>query len=75
MLNITYTNEKNSIAAFQPHIDSIKNKSTLYAENLINQETVSAVISLPVEAAKWWIMQYNITGCLAAIQRELSRIV
>ena len=62
MLNITYTNEKNSIAAFQPHIDSINNKSTLYAENLINQETVSAVISVPVEAAKWWIMQYNITG-------------
>jgi Outer membrane protein beta-barrel family len=62
MFNISYTNEKNSIAAFQPHIDSIKNKTTLSAENLINQKTVSAVISVPVEAAKWWIMQYNITG-------------
>ena len=62
MLSITYTDEKNSIAPFQPHIDSINNKSTLYAENLINQETVSAVISIPVTAAKWWIMQYNITG-------------
>lgn len=62
MLNVTYTNEKNSIAPFQPHIDSILNKSILYAENLINQKTLSAVISIPVTAAKWWIMQYNITG-------------
>lgn len=61
-LSLSYTMEDHAITGFQPHTDSVTNKLIYSAENLKNQKTVSAVVSIPVTISNWWSMQYNITG-------------
>ena len=60
--SVSFTKEDNAITGFQPEVDSVSNKTILTPENLENQKLVSAVFSVPVTVAKWWSMQYNITG-------------
>jgi outer membrane receptor protein involved in Fe transport len=60
LFSISYSKEDNSISGFQPQTDSITNKTLLKAENLVNQKTVSFILSVPVNVGAWWSMQYNI---------------
>lgn len=62
LLWVSFSSEKNTITGFQPHVDSLTNKTISTPENLKNQKMVTAVLSIPVSPAKWWNMQYNITG-------------
>ncbi len=61
VLTVSYSVEKNAIAAFQPQTDSVNNKLVLSPGNLINQKTAALVLSIPVSVAKWWDMQCNLT--------------
>ena len=61
-LQVSFTKEDDATAFFQPTVDSAANKTIAKPENLVNQKLVSAVLSVPVTVAKWWSMQYNITG-------------
>jgi hypothetical protein len=60
-LTVSYSVEKNAIAPFQPHTDSINNKLVLSPGNIINQKTAAFVLSIPITVTKWWAMQYNFT--------------
>jgi len=62
LLSLSYTKEKHSISGFQVQIDSTTNRTFVSPENLINQKTVSLVLSVPLSVTKWWSMQYNLTG-------------
>ncbi len=62
LFTLSYTKENNAITGFQPSSDSTTNKTLLSPQNLINQHTIAAIISVPVDVTKWWSMQYNITG-------------
>src|SRR6185437_135307 len=42
--------------------DSTNLTTILMPQNLENQKTVSAIISLPVNVNEWWTMHFNITG-------------
>lgn len=61
-LQASFTKEYNSIAFFQPRVDSVANKTVSKPENLDNQKLVTLVLSIPVTVTSWWNMQYNITG-------------
>ncbi|HET7115732.1 MAG TPA: outer membrane beta-barrel family protein, partial [Hanamia sp.] len=78
LFSISYSLEDNAITGFQPKTDSVTLKTILSPQNLENQKTVSAVISLPVKMNNWWTMQFNIT-CLwqqvnAIYQKEPVRL-
>jgi hypothetical protein len=60
--SLSYTKEDQAITGFQPSTDSTTNKTIFTPQNLINQNTVSAILSVPINVTKWWSMQYNITG-------------
>ncbi len=60
--SVSYSKEDNAIVGFQPSVDSVYNKLVLAAENVINQHTINATVSLPVTVTKWWTMQYNLTA-------------
>ncbi len=62
LFSLSYSNEDNSVQAFQPHADSVTNKVVLTAENLISQKTAAVVIAVPVNITKWWNLQLSITG-------------
>jgi outer membrane receptor protein involved in Fe transport len=62
LLQLSFTKEDNTIARFQPNVDSAYNKTILTPENLDNQKLVSALLAIPVTVATWWNMQCNITG-------------
>jgi hypothetical protein len=61
-LQVSFTREDNTIAAFQPTVDSASNKTINKPENLDNQKLLAVVLSVPVKVTAWWSMQYNITG-------------
>lgn len=61
VLSVSYTEEKGSIANFQPKI-SQGNKQIYAAENLDNIKTANISLSLPFTITKWWNMQNNIQG-------------
>ena len=60
--SISYSVEKHSITGFQAETDSTNLTTILMPQNLENQKTVSAIISLPVNVNEWWTMHFNITG-------------
>ena len=62
MVQLSFTKEINGIAAFQPSVDSVLNKVVSKAENLDDQYTLAASVSVPLRATSWWNMQYNLTG-------------
>ena len=62
MFTLSYAKENNAITGFQPLSNSATNKTLLSPQNLINQHTIAAIISVPVDVFKWWSMQYNFTG-------------
>ncbi len=61
-LSLSYSYERNAIAGFQPHIDSVKNKIMFAAVNLNSLTTTSISFSAPFTLAKWWNVQFNVTG-------------
>ncbi len=61
-LQASFTKENNAITFFQPTVDSASNKTINKPENLDHQKSAAVVISVPVTAAPWWSMQYNVTG-------------
>src|SRR5260221_702549 len=42
--------------------DSLKNIETLKATNLLNNKTVSAVLTIPLTLKSWWSLSVNVTG-------------
>ena len=62
ILKVSFTKEDNTISSFQPDVDSASNKTISKPENLHNQKSVVLTLSVPVQIATWWAMQYNITG-------------
>ena len=62
IVQASFTKEDNSISFFQPDVDSASNKTISKPENLHNQKSVALTLSVPVQIATWWAMQYNITG-------------
>jgi hypothetical protein len=56
---VTYSKETNSIQAFQPKVDSVRNKQVLSAENIVSLKTLNASVSVPITVNNWWSMQYN----------------
>lgn len=62
LFSISYSKEDHAITGFQPSSDSVSNKTILTPQNLVNEKTIAGTLSVPVQAAKWWSMQYNITG-------------
>jgi hypothetical protein len=62
LFSLSYSVEAHAITGFQPNSDSATNKLTLSPQNLRNQKLISAIISVPVNVAEWWTMQYNFTG-------------
>ena len=59
---LSYSKEDHAIAAFQPTIDTVAGKTLFTAENLIDQQLLSVLFSVPVNIGNWWSMQYNLTG-------------
>ncbi len=62
MLSLSYTYQKSPIANFNPTIDSVTNIETLKATNLLNNKTVSAVLTIPLTLKSWWSLSVNVTG-------------
>lgn len=72
ILSLSASKEDNSIAIFQPTVDSTANKLIMRPEN-IDQKLASAMLTIPVDVANWWNMQYSITGvCQEVITRNSS---
>jgi hypothetical protein len=61
-LSLSFSKEKNVIAAFQPTIDFATGKTVFTAANLPRQQLLSATVSVPVVVNNWWTMQYNFTA-------------
>lgn len=59
---VSFTRENNTIAFFQPSVDSASNKIINKPENLDSKKLVALSFSVPVKVATWWSMQYNITA-------------
>ncbi|MFI5131800.1 MAG: outer membrane beta-barrel protein [Chitinophagales bacterium] len=64
IFSLSYTYEADPITNFAPRIDPASNKQILAAENQKNQQTFSAMASLPVTISNWWNMQNNVIGNL-----------
>jgi hypothetical protein len=62
LFSVSYSIEDHAITRFQAETDSVTLKTVLTPQNLENQKTISAIISLPVKMNDWWTMQFNITG-------------
>jgi len=62
LVSLSYSKEDDAIAQFQPHTDSVTNKVTWSAENMINQKTASLMVAVPVTITKWWNAQLSVTG-------------
>ena len=62
LFSLGFSQEDQSIAAFQPMIDTVANKVLFTGRNLTDQKLLTAVVSVPVDIGNWWKMQYNFTG-------------
>jgi hypothetical protein len=62
ILLLSYTHDAGAIARFQAKIDPATNKQFTSSENLKSMQTLALAMSIPVNPAKWWSMQYNIIG-------------
>lgn len=67
LFSVSYSREDNAITGFQPKSDSVNRKIVFTPENLDNQKTISAILSIPLTINKWWSMQYNTTGLLQQV--------
>jgi len=61
ILSVSFTDESNGIAIFQPTIDAASKKVILRPEN-IDQRLASIMITAPIDVNEWWTMQYNVMG-------------
>ncbi|MBS1600949.1 MAG: TonB-dependent receptor [Bacteroidetes bacterium] len=73
VLSLSFTNESNTIAIFQPSIDSATGKVILRPENIDNQKLASAMITIPIEVNSWWSMQYSVTGSWQQIVTAITK--
>jgi outer membrane receptor protein involved in Fe transport len=62
VINISYSNEKSSMADFFPTIDSVSHLETLSAVNMDYTKTWSGVITIPVQVCNWWNMSNSVTA-------------
>lgn len=72
LLSLSFTQEDDAISVFQPHVDSVKNKSILSAENVGRLKTANVVIALPFNVTGWWSMQYNITATWQKVEASFK---
>ncbi len=61
VFSVRYSDDQHAIAGIQPHVDAATNRISYYAENLAQQQTLSANVSLPVQITRWWQSQTNMT--------------
>ncbi|HUQ96303.1 MAG TPA: outer membrane beta-barrel family protein [Chitinophagaceae bacterium] len=73
LFSLSYTREAHTITSFQPHVDSLLNKTVFSPENLESQQLVSLIFSVPVTVAPWWRMQYNVTGIWQQIKADYQK--
>lgn len=62
LFSLGFSRENQSIAVFQPRIDTVANKILFTGRNLSDQKLLTALASIPVDIGNWWKMQYNFTG-------------
>ena len=60
VLSFQYTNEDNSIASFQEHIDIATGRLIIDASNLDYTKTFAVTFGLPIKIRSWWRMQNNL---------------
>ncbi len=60
VLSFQYTNEDNSIASFQEHIDLATGRLIIDASNLDYTKTFAVTFGLPIKIKNWWRMQNNL---------------
>jgi hypothetical protein len=58
---LQYSHDDNLIVFGQSHINPANNQLLAYSVNIKSQDTYSLVLALPINIAKWWIMQNNAT--------------
>ena len=59
IFSVSYTNTQDAISRFQPKYDEATDRKYYTSQNLDDQNTLSAMISIPVKVADWWKMQNN----------------
>ncbi len=59
IFSVSYTNTQDAISRFQPKYDEETDRQYYTSQNLDHQNTISAMISIPVKVAEWWKMQNN----------------
>jgi len=62
LFSLGFSQENQSIAIFQPLIDTVAGKVLFTGRNLTDQKLLTAMVSVPVDIGNWWKMQYNFTG-------------
>lgn len=62
LFSLGFSQENQSIAIYQPLIDTVAGKVLFTGRNLTDQKLLTAIISVPVDIGNWWKMQYNVTG-------------
>jgi len=62
LFSLGFSREDQSIAIYQPLIDTVANKILFTGRNLTDQKLLTAIVSVPVDIGNWWKMQYNFTG-------------
>lgn len=62
LFSLGFSQEDQSIAAFQPTVDTAAGRVLLTGRNLTDQKLLTALASIPVDISNWWKMQYNVTG-------------
>jgi hypothetical protein len=62
LFSLGFSQENQSIAIYQPLIDTVAGKVLFTGRNLTDQKLLTALVSVPVDIGNWWKMQYNFTG-------------
>ncbi|MCK6691309.1 MAG: TonB-dependent receptor family protein [Thermoanaerobaculia bacterium] len=62
LFSLQYTVEDSAIANFQARTIEGTNKQLLAAENMKDRKTAALTVAFPLQMAKWWSMQNNLTG-------------
>jgi hypothetical protein len=62
IFSIKYSNDKNTISRYQPHVNTETNQLVYSAENLDVVQTVALGGSIPLKITKWWQSQNNLSG-------------
>lgn len=62
IFSLKYSNDKNTISRYQPHVNTETNQLSYYAENLAGIQTIALSSSIPIKLTKWWQSQNNLTG-------------